>query len=173
MFNLLVVFGVLIVSGIVFVLFTGFSGPRKGGGTVPEAGFSPAAPLGMDALVGRAEALLARYSIRIEGRVEGVPGEVTLLGVSDDPLLGGRYIVTCLASSEGAVVPSTRLLEFRDEVKANGATKGVFMTDGFFGSDARFLLEDAPVTLLNRADLSGLPGPPGGSGTLDEPRGAS
>ncbi|MCI0588001.1 MAG: restriction endonuclease [Planctomycetes bacterium] len=173
MFNLLVVFGVLIVSGIVFVLFTGFSGPKKGAGAAPEEGFPPAPPLGMDALVERAEALLARYAIRVEGRAEGAPGEVTLLGASDDPLLGGRYIVTCLTAPEGGVVPSTRLLEFRDEVKANGATKGVFMTDGAFGSDARFLLEDAPVTLLDRTDLARPAGAPGGPGTLDESRGAS
>lgn len=160
MFNFLVVFAVLVLSGIVFVLLTGFSGPKKGASTVPEAGFVPAAPLGLDALVARAEALLARYAVRVESRVEGEPGEVTLLGVSDDPLVGGRYIVTCLAASEGGVVPSTRLLEFRDEVKASGATKGVFLTDGYFGSDARFLLEDAPVTLMNRADLARLEGPP-------------
>ena len=176
MFNLLVVFTVLIVSGIVFVLFTGFTAPKKGAVALPEEGFTPAIPLGMNALVGRAEALLARYTIRIESRLEGVVGEVTLLGASDDPLIGGRYIVTCLAAPEGGGVPSTRLLEFRDEVKAGGATKGVFMTDGFFSSDARFLLEDAPVTLLNRTDLARLPGGlarEGGAGTLDAPGGRS
>lgn len=172
MFHLFVVFAVLIVSGIVFILFTGFRGPKKGPSAVPESGFVVSPPLGIDDLVDRAESLLARYRVRVENRVSPSPGEVTLLGVSDDPLIGGRYIVTCLASPDGGIVPSTRLLEFRDEVKASGATKGVFMTDGFFASDARFLLEDAPVTLLNRSDLV-TAGAGGASGTLDVPKGHS
>jgi hypothetical protein len=172
-FHILVVLTVLVLSGIVFVLFTGFRGPKKGPAAAPESGVAASPPLGMSGLLARAEALLARYGVRVDSRVETASGEVTLLGVSDDPLIGGRYIVTCLASPEGNVVPSTRLLEFRDEVKASGATKGVFMTDGLFAGDARFLLEDAPVSLLNRADLAAMWAGGGASGTLDEVGGRS
>lgn len=89
----------------------------------------------------------------MESMVESDPAEITITGRSDHPLIGGHYLVVCRTCPEGLVVPSTRLLEFRDEVRAAGAAKGLFLTDGYFSSDARYLLEDAPVSLINRTEL--------------------
>jgi hypothetical protein len=155
MFTTLVLFGLIAVSALVFVVFVGFRTPKSGAPLVAEEGFSSAAGPGVD-LLALAESLLDRYGIAVENRVESAPNEITLHARSHDPLIGGSYIIVCHSGPPDGIVRSTRLLEFRDEVKATGATKGVFLTDGFFTSDARYLLEDAPVSLLNRHELPSL-----------------
>lgn len=156
MFNLLILLLLVGVSAVVFVLFTGFSAPRSQPPPLAETDDVDVPALGLDEMVQLAEALLARYGISVESAVASGPSETTMIGTSDDPLIGGRYVVACHAVVPGQVVPSTRLLEFRDEVKASGATKGLFITDGFFTSDARFSLEDAPVSLINRREIDSL-----------------
>ncbi len=145
MIYLLVLFFVITISAIVFVLATGFAQPRAeaDGAARPRGGHVDA-----DELAARAERLLSRYGIEIESRGPSGAGELTLVGTSADALIGGRYIVVCLASPDGEAVPTTRLLGFRDEVKASGATKGLFITDGRFPADAPLLLEDAPISLM-------------------------
>ena len=173
MFTTLVLLGLIAVSAFVFVFFVGFRTPKSTAPLVAEEGFSPGAgPAGVD-LLALAESLLQRYGITVENRVESGPNEITLHGRSRDPLIGGRYIIVCHYGPSDGLVRSTRLLEFRDEVKATGATKGVFLTDGFFTSDARYLLEDAPVSLLNRhelASLQAIASPQAGSGPVGADR---
>lgn len=156
MFTTLVLFGLIALSALVFVFVVGFRTPKSGAPLVAEEGFSPAAGLPAVDLLALAESLLVRYGIAVENRVESGSNEITLHARSRDPLIGGSYIIVCHSGPPDGIVRSTRLLEFRDEVKATGATKGVFLTDGFFTSDARYLLEDAPVSLLNRHELASL-----------------
>jgi restriction endonuclease len=181
MFTTLVLLGLIALSAVVFVVFVGFRTPKSGAPLVAEEGYSPAAGLpGVD-LLALAASLLERYGIAVENRVESGPNEITLHARSRDPLIGGSYIIVCHSSPPDGIVRSTRLLEFRDEVKATGATKGVFLTDGFFTSDARYLLEDAPVSLLNRHEVAALqsvaspkasPGPVGPDRVLPAARGS-
>ncbi|MFN0150381.1 MAG: restriction endonuclease [bacterium] len=156
MFTVLALATVIALSVIVFLGFIGFRVPKGRAPLIPEAGFSADAPEARVDLSAVAGALLARYGIEVESRIESGEAEFTMHGRSRDPLIGGRYIVVCRECRNGEIIPSTRLLEFRDEVKASGATKGMFLTDGFFTSDARYLLEDAPVSLLNRHDIASL-----------------
>lgn len=154
MFHVLVLILVLAVSAAVFVLATGFRlphppGPAPGGDARPTP-----RPLGLPELERRAGGLLEKYGIAVASRAETGPDEVTLVGTSGDPLMGGRYIVVCAALAPGQPIPAARLLGFRDEVRAVGATKGLFLTDGLFPSDAETLLEDAPIVLLAMADPS-------------------
>jgi hypothetical protein len=143
MIHILILLAVVGLSAIVFLLATGYSAPRpRGGAPVPASG------LDVEDLADRAEKLLGRYGIEVESRSSSGPAETTLIGASTDPLIGGRYVVVCLAVGAGETVPTTRLLGFRDEVKASGATKGMFITDGSYPGDAAILLEDAPVSLL-------------------------
>ncbi len=156
MFTFVALATIVALSVIVFVGFIGFRTPKGRAPLIPESGFSVGAPAVRVDLPAIADALLARYGIEVESRVESGDAELTMHGRSRDPLIGGRYIVVCRECRDGEIIPSTRLLEFRDEVKASGATKGMFLTDGFFTSDARYLLEDAPVSLLNRNDIAAL-----------------
>jgi hypothetical protein len=180
MFTTLVLLGLIALSALVFVVFVGFRMPKSGAPLVAEEGFSTAAGLPAVDLLALAASLLDRYGIAVESRVESGPNEITLHALSRDPLIGGRYIIVCHYGPPDGIVRSTRLLEFRDEVKATGATKGVFLTDGFFTSDARYLLEDAPVSLLNRSEVASLqgiaspkaaPGPFGADGAVPAARG--
>lgn len=149
MFHLLVLLTILSVSALVFVLVTGFSAPRKvstlGGG---EVGGQAGPTIGIDELDRRSEKLLSEHGITIESRSESAGGERTLVGTSGDPVIGGRYIAVCLEIPDGEEVPAARLLGFRDEVRAAGATRGLFVTGGAFPSDAAFLVDDAPISLL-------------------------
>jgi hypothetical protein len=150
-FHLLVLLVVVGVSALVFVLVTGFSAPRKlpaavAGGAGDGAAARAAVALGE--IERHAERLLAERGIAIEARSDTAPGERTLVGVSGDAVVGGRYIALCIEVPGGEAVPTERLLGFRDEVRAAGASRGLLITGGVFPSDAAFLVDDAPISLL-------------------------
>jgi hypothetical protein len=151
-----------IALGIAVALLTRFGKPAEKQPVLPEAAFEArtehafARPVGAEELRGLARGLLGRYGIEVEGETSVSEGDFYLLGQSADPVVGGRYVVHCHVGGEDEVLPPESILEFRDFVRAQGMTRGIYLTTGYFAKESRFLVEDAPVSLLSRGDVKQL-----------------
>ncbi|MFQ5600882.1 MAG: restriction endonuclease [Candidatus Krumholzibacteriia bacterium] len=152
-----------IVLGIAVALLTRFGKPAQKPQVLPEPAFEERRqhtfdrPVGAAELRGLAVRLLARYGIQVEGEDRSSDRDFYLIGSSEDPVVGGRYVLNChVAEEQDEVLPPERILEFRDFVRAQGLTRGVFVTTGYFAKESRFLVEDAPVSLLSRGDVKKL-----------------
>lgn len=153
---------IAIALGIAVALLTRFGKPAPPAEVLPEAAYEAREDHTLDDDVGTEELraaaahLLGRYGIEIDEGDENSEVDFYLLGSSDDPVIGGRYAVNCYLASANEVLPPERILEFRDFVRAQGFTRGIFLTTGYFARESRFLVEDAPIALLSRGEVKQL-----------------
>ncbi len=150
---------IAIALGIAVALLTRFGKPAPPAEVLPEAAYEERATHALEGEVSVedlrvvATHLLQRYGIEVEDGDENSDVGFYLLGESDDPVIGGRYVVNGYLASENEVLPPERVLEFRDFVRAQGFTRGIFLTTGYFAKESRFLVEDAPISLLSRGEV--------------------
>lgn len=148
-----------IVLGIAVALLTRFGKPAPPAEVIPEAAYQERQSHGLERSLDAAELrrvalqLFAKHGVALEREESDSEREFDLHGTSDDPLTGGRYVVRCHLAAAGEILPPERILEFRDYVRAQGLSRGVFLSSGYFARESRFLVEDAPVSLLSRGDL--------------------
>jgi len=153
---------IAIALGIAVALLTRFGRPAPRPEVLPEAAYAARADhelgtdVGLDDLRVAATQLLARYGIEVQEGDANSEHDFYLIGTSDDPVIGGRYAVNCYLAVADEVLPPERILEFRDFVRAQGFTRGIFLTTGYFAKESRFLVEDAPISLLSRGDVKQL-----------------
>ena len=164
-YNIFYIAFLAIALGIVLALLTRFGKPAERAQVLPEPAYEARAkhafvkPVGAVELRQMAKDLMARYQIEIESEAESDEGDFYLMGESRDPIIGGRYVLHChVAEDDTEVLPPERILAFRDFVKAQGVTRGIFITTGYFAKESRFLVEDAPVSLLSRGDVLNIMG---------------
>lgn len=86
------------------------------------------------------------------------PGEIEVVAVSTDPLIGGTYIIQGVLAKEDEVVDASRVLALASAVKADQAAKGILITTGYFSEDAPQPLEGPPIELINGPRLLALVG---------------
>lgn len=82
--------------------------------------------------------------------------EFDINAVHPQPLLGGTYIIHCIYSIDGRPVPSTRVIALGDTVKAERASKGLCITNGYFAAEVGKYKEGPPLELINAKRLSEL-----------------
>jgi len=82
--------------------------------------------------------------------------EFDVTAVHPQPLLGGTYIVHCIYSIDGRLVPSTRVIALGDTVKAERASKGLCITNGYFAAEVGKYKEGPPLELINAKRFSEL-----------------
>lgn len=152
-----------IALGIAIALLTRFGKPAQKAEVLPEVAFAERAahafvrPVGAEELHSLALRLFSRYGIELQEESAAAGGDFHLMGTSLDPITGGRYAIHChVAVDENEVLPPEHILEFRDFVRAQGLTRGIYLSTGYFAKESRFLVEDAPISLLSRGDVKGL-----------------
>lgn len=82
--------------------------------------------------------------------------EFDISATHPQPLLGGTYIVHCIHSIDGRPVPSTRVIALADTVKAERASKGLCITNGYFAAEVGKYKEGPPIELINAKRFSEL-----------------
>jgi len=117
---------------------------------------------------GRAEFLdacrqiLARRGLEIESSEESRDGCLHWRARSDRPLTGGEYLVVLRhAVRESDPVSREEVLALSDAVRAQGALKGIFFTNGRFAPGAGDRTEGPPIALFDGPALASLRGDPG------------
>jgi len=83
-------------------------------------------------------------------------GSMDVSAINPQPVIGGEYIIHCYHARKGGPVESTRVIALSDTVKAEGASKGIFITNGYFSEEVPKLFEGPPIELINGQRLNQL-----------------
>ena len=75
--------------------------------------------------------------------------EFDINALHPQPLLGGTYVVHGIYSIDGRPISSTRVIALADTVKAERASKGICITNGYFAAEVGKYKEGPPLELIN------------------------
>ena len=93
--------------------------------------------------------LLEELGLVVNGPVRRGQRSIEISAVNPQPIIGGDVLVHCLLAQEARPVDSGAVLSLSDTVKADGASKGILITNGYFAEDVGKLSEGPPVELIN------------------------
>jgi len=93
--------------------------------------------------------LLEQMGLSVSGCHRNTQGEIDITAVNPQPITGGSYIVRCILIPPEVPINSTQIIALSDTVRAERASKGIFITTGFFSEEVQKLTEGPPIELLN------------------------
>ncbi|MBZ0160840.1 restriction endonuclease [Candidatus Methylomirabilis sp.] len=93
--------------------------------------------------------LLEEMGLSIADCHRNTQGEIDVTAVNPQPITGGSYIVRCILIQPEVPINSTQITALSDTVRAERASKGIFITTGFFSEEAPKLAEGLPIELIN------------------------
>jgi restriction system protein len=93
--------------------------------------------------------LLEQMGLVISSFSSNKRGSIDITAVNPQPIIGGDYVIHCLLASPDEPIDSTRIIALSDTVRAEGASKGIFITTGFFSEEVPKLIEGPPLELIN------------------------
>ncbi len=93
--------------------------------------------------------LLEQMGLIINSFNSNKQGQIDITAVNPQPITGGEYIVHCVMAPPDQPINSTRIIALSDTVRAEGASKGIFITTGFFSEEVPKLVEGPPLELIN------------------------
>ena len=75
---------------------------------------------------------------------------VNSMGIDDEtPVVGGAYLALCIIDPPGQIVNAMKVKGFLDTVKGEGASRGIFITTGYFSDEAIRSIDEEPVELVD------------------------
>ena len=69
------------------------------------------------------------------------------------PVVGGTYLALCIINPPNNTVDVMKVKGFLDAVKGEGASRGIFITTGYFAHDTERAIDEEPVELVNVASF--------------------
>lgn len=93
--------------------------------------------------------LLEEMGLVINSFNSNKQGRIDITALNPQPITGGDYIIHCMLVPPGEPIDSTRIIALSDTVRAEGASKGIFITTGFFSEEVPKLIEGPPLELIN------------------------
>jgi restriction endonuclease Mrr len=69
--------------------------------------------------------------------------------IDETPVVGGIYLALCIIDPPNKTVDAIKVKGFIDTVKGEGASRGIFITTGYFNEKAIKLIEEEPIELVN------------------------
>ena len=67
----------------------------------------------------------------------------------ETPVIGGAYLALCIIDPPGKTVNAIKVKGFLDTVKGEGASRGIFITTGYFTDEAIRSIDEEPVELVD------------------------
>ncbi len=133
-------------------------------GVVPHDAASPATaqgpvePLSLTPMQFQEEVtrLLERMRLTVSNQGAGADGGIDIVAVSDDPIVGGRYVVQCKRYARERKIGVSVVRDLYGVVTSERASKGVLIATCGFTQDAHRFAEDKPLELIDGAELSRL-----------------
>lgn len=97
--------------------------------------------------------LLTEWGLVIKSCSRLSPQEIEFVAQDPKPIVGGDFIVYGRLVTDGEVIETSQVMALSDVVRSEKASKGVFITTGFFSADTAQMLEGAPLELINARRL--------------------
>jgi hypothetical protein len=93
--------------------------------------------------------LLEALGLVINSPVRRREREMEISAVNPQPIIGGDVLVHCVLAHEARPVDIHAVQSLSDTVKADGASKGILITNGYFAEEVARLPEGPPIELIN------------------------
>ena len=92
---------------------------------------------------------LSKFNLEHKHSVWANNSELEIAMIDETPVVGGVYLALCIIDPPNKIVDSIKVKGFIDTVKGEGASRGIFITTGYFDEKAIKLIEEEPIELVN------------------------
>ena len=94
-------------------------------------------------------AFLAKFNLEYRHSIWADDNEVEIEMADETPVVGGRYLVLGLFEPAHSLVGLHKVTGFLETIKAEGASRGIIITTGYYSKEAIHAAEGEPVELVN------------------------
>ena len=92
---------------------------------------------------------LEKFNLEYVHSVWANDQELEIAMNDETPVVGGTYLALCIINPPGQTVNAIKVKGFLDTVKGEGASRGIFITTGYFSDEAIRSIDEEPVELVN------------------------
>ncbi len=92
---------------------------------------------------------LKKFNLEYKHSVWATDNELEIIMDDETPVIGGTYLALCIIDPPNNTVDSIKVKGFLDTVKGEGASRGIFITTGYFSDEALRTIDEEPVELVN------------------------
>jgi restriction system protein len=140
-----------IVLGLVLILFLKNTSPPP---PVEQIHFAnpedkPLYLIDPEAFKEKCVEFLKKFNLEYVHSVWATDHELEIFMNDETPVIGGTYLALCIIDPPNKTVDVMKVKGFLDTVKGEGASRGIFITTGYFSDEAIHSIEEEPVELVN------------------------
>jgi hypothetical protein len=92
---------------------------------------------------------LEKFNLEYVHSVWANEQELEIAMNDETPVVGGTYLALCIIDPPGQTVNAIKVKGFLDTVKGEGASRGIFITTGYFSDEAIRSIDEEPIELVN------------------------
>ncbi|MBC8284845.1 MAG: restriction endonuclease [Nitrospinae bacterium] len=92
---------------------------------------------------------LEKFNLEYVHAVWANDRELELAMNDETPVVGGAYLALCIINPLNQTVNAIQVKGFLDTVKGEGASRGIFITTGYFTDEAIRSIDEEPVELVD------------------------
>ncbi len=105
--------------------------------------------LDRDAFKEKCIEFLEKFNLEYVHSIWANDHELEIAMNDETPVVGGTYLALCIIDPPDKTVNAMKVKGFLDTVKGEGASRGIFITTGYFSNEAIRSIDDEPVELVN------------------------
>lgn len=94
---------------------------------------------------------LKKFNLEFVHSIWATDHELEIIMNDETPVVGGTYLALCIINPPNNTVDLMKVKGFLDTVKGEGASRGIFITTGYFSDEAIRSIDEEPVELVNVA----------------------
>lgn len=92
---------------------------------------------------------LEKFNLEYVHSVWANEHELEIAMNDETPVVGGVYLALCIIDPPGQTVNAIKVKGFLDTVKGEGASRGIFITTGYFSDEAIRSIDEEPVEFVD------------------------
>ena len=92
---------------------------------------------------------LEKFNLEYVHSVWANDHELEIAMNDETPVVGGTYLALCIIDPPDQTVNAIKVKGFLDTVKGEGASRGIFITTGYFSDEAIRSIDEEPIELVD------------------------